>query len=304
MNQSGASNVLKIAGIIVGGFFALFTAIWVFTGIHSVPNDSVAVIEYKPYFFGEGRIDDTPVIGPSIVYTWPSTNVVKMKRVPVTINVHAEDFITSNQVPLDFEIAVTIELAEPKLAPALYRVLGVDSLVAFKTLVLQDVEIRGRKTNTGEFMSFLRDQVRHYNSSVFISATNPDGTPSNGAQNVEKETTAHINTFLRSRNAGIIKIVNIALGRANPPKGVLAEIENTAKEAQQARTQAARLIAAQARKDAETASAEADKAYLKALGLTTPEYIELKRIEVIREVCTKTSCTFINGQVPITIPVK
>lgn len=296
--------VKKVVGWIAGGFIGLFILIWFFTGWHSVSNGEVAVVEYKPYMIGSSGVDETPVFGPTLVYTWPSTSLNKMKSVPTTLTIQVNDMVTSNQVPLHFDIAVTIQLIDQKEAPALYKKMNADPVTAFRTLVLQSVLVGKAEVPTGEFMSYLRDQVRHYNSSVFISATNPDGTPSDGARNVEKSTIEHINGFLKSRGVGMIQIVNIALGRANPPPGVLKEIENTASQAQEAKTQAARLITALTRKDAETASAEADKAYLKALGLTTPEYIELKRIEAIREVCAKNNCTFINGQIPVTVPVK
>lgn len=291
------STFLKVVGIGVVAF-AVIAATIALANMETVDAGYVGVYQDKPYFFGKGGVRNEVVVGPERVYTWPSTTVRVVKIAPQTVTVHAEDFMTADRVPLDFDMAITLRVTDPRLSPSLIRKFGTVSLETFRMLVLQQTE--GSKTS-GELMSYFRDQVRHHHSAVFIAAQNEDGTLSNSAATVEQETRKHINAFLDRSGAGMIQVENIALGRANPPEGVRRTIEATAQQAQEVKTQAERTRAANARENAERATATADMAYVNAMGLSTDQFVELQRLKVWGEVCKTNTCIFAPGNVPIAL---
>lgn len=267
-------------------------------GMTTVEKGELGIYNYKPMFYGKSGIADTVVVGPQRVWAWPTTTIEKPKFTPVSLVIHAEDFMSRDRVPLDFDISVTIHLAETKKAPKMYREFGGDALQTFNLLVLQ-TDAKGKPA--GELMSFLRDQIRHHDSSVFINAQSADGKASDEARDVEKNTIDYVNKFLADNGAEMVKVVNIALGRANPPALVLNEIVKTVAQAQEQKTQRAREAAAKVRKDAEHATAVADQAYINQIGLTPEQWIQLQTLRTIEKVCSgdKNSahgnCMFVNG---------
>lgn len=291
-----------IVGAVIWFVVALFT-------MRSISPSEVAVFEYRPFVFGSSSLDDRPIGGPQRFYMWPSTSMWTLNTAPQTLPAHADDFMSADRVPLDFDIAITIKLADPAKAPAVVRKFSSESVVSvFRLLVLQDAkDQQGKVATRGEFMSYLRDQVRHHSSSVFIAAQNADGTPSDAASQVEKQTRDYINKFLSENGADMIRVENIALGRANPPDGVRRSIEATAQQAQDVKTQGERKRAQDARKDAEIAAAAAERAFMDSVKLTPEQFVELQRIRAIEKVCTGSATCVLNmggGNMPIAIPAR
>lgn len=298
---------LKIAGISISVLAVLVVAGTAVMAIfqETVEPNEVGVFQYRPYLIGTSSVDKHVLMGPDRAYMWPSTKLWRVNVAPQTLTAHAEDFMTRDRVPLDFDLSVTVRVATPASAPDLVQKFGTGPLTVFKTLVMQLGDDPKTKTApTGELMSFLRDQVRHHHSAVFIAAQNENGTASDGAAEVENATRDHINAFLKKNGAGMIQVDNIALGRANPPDGVRKTIEATAQQAQEIKTQQERKRAAEARALAEVAVAAADNAYLKAMNYDLNQYIEIQRIAMYREVCKgNVMCVFSTGQTPLALPV-
>ncbi len=288
----------KIAAASVFGVLLVSWGVIMLMFQKTIESNEVGVFQYRPYLVGSSSIDKQVIEGPNRAYMWPSTTLWNINTAPQTITAHAEDFMTKDRVPLDFDIAITIRVTGPAKAPDLVQKFGSGPITAFRTLVLQEGE-GTKKTPTGEFMSFLRDQVRHHHSAVFIAAQNEDGTLSEQAANVENATREHINAFLNKNSAGMIEVVNIALGRANPPDGVRRTIEATAQQAQEIKTQQERKRAADARALAEVAVAAADNAYLNAMNFSSDQFVQLRKIEMQREVCRTNTCLFSDGQMPL-----
>lgn len=282
----GALVVFSVATLVV----------WLF-GTSSLDKGECAAYSYKPLFAGFSGISNEVAVGPGVSYMMPTTSLEKVKFIPYSMTIHAHDFMAKDRVPLSFDISVTVQLADCKRAPAMLRAFGSGPVTTFKTLVLQD---DGKGNYSGELMSFLRDQVRHHSSSVFINAQTDDGENSDGARDVERNTISHLTAFLKSRGADMVVTTNIALGKANPPEGVKAAIARTAIEAQEQKTQVRRKTAAESRKSAETAVAEADLAYMTALNITADQFIQLKRVELIEKVCGKEAtsphCNIVVGE--------
>jgi regulator of protease activity HflC (stomatin/prohibitin superfamily) len=293
LRGKNVSVITIVSGVFLGiCVFGLVLAATFFT--RSVDAGKVGVVQYKPFFFGKGGIDKKVVMGPDRLYIWPlSTSIWEISLAPVTVTAHAEDFMTSDRIPLDFDIAVTFKVTDNSGAAMLVEKFGAYPVQVFQTLVLQSRTSEG--SSTGELMSHLRDRVRHYHSSEFIAAQKADGTDSDATSSVEKSLREHINAFLAKAGAGMISVENIALGRANPPKGVMDAINATAQNAQEVKTQFERKKAQDARKEAEIASAAADRAYQEELKLPMEAWVELKRFETWAKVCSNGNCTFVNG---------
>ncbi|MBV8342312.1 MAG: hypothetical protein JO173_08010 [Gammaproteobacteria bacterium] len=97
-----------------------------------------------------------------------------------------------------------------------------------------------------------------------------------------------------------VKLVTMTVGRANPPDAVKNQRIETATQEQRVQTEKQVKLAEDQRKAAEEARAAADNAYRQAIGLSPEQYVQLKRIEMERAVCTDAKCTFIenSGAVP------
>jgi regulator of protease activity HflC (stomatin/prohibitin superfamily) len=301
--NTGTSKVLRKVALVACAAIAGLIAFLVLQ-VRTVPEAHAGVWVYKPYIFGKTYVDQTASLGPARNFAWISTEVVALRTSPQSVSVHAEDFMSSDRIPLDFDISITIEMtenAQGENGPKLWARFGQQPLAVFRTLVLQDADAGTAKSNVkGELMSYLRDQVRHHHSQEFISAQKEDGSISNAASDVEKHTVLHINKFLADNSAGMIRVTNIALGRANPPDGVRKAIEETATQAQNVKTQGERQKAETSRKAAEEARAAADQAYLLAMKMDADMFIQLRAIEMQRDVCARqgASCTFFMGGTP------
>jgi regulator of protease activity HflC (stomatin/prohibitin superfamily) len=78
-------------------------------------------------------------------------------------------------------------------------------------------------------------------------------------------------------------IKQVTIGKATPNKEQLEEMNNTAKAVQARQTQDREAEVQMARGKAERERAKADKAYREELGLTIPQFIELRKWEVIEK---------------------
>jgi hypothetical protein len=78
-------------------------------------------------------------------------------------------------------------------------------------------------------------------------------------------------------------IKQVTIGKATPNKEQLEEMNKTAKAVQARQTQDREAEVQMARGKAERERAKADKAYREELGLTIPQFIELRKWEVIEK---------------------
>lgn len=80
-----------------------------------------------------------------------------------------------------------------------------------------------------------------------------------------------------------IKVIDVIVDRAKPNAGVMEEIDRTAIQVQNKRTQVERASAELSRKEAERNKADADKAYMREMNFTSSEYLRFREIEVEKE---------------------
>ena len=75
------------------------------------------------------------------------------------------------------------------------------------------------------------------------------------------------------------ELVKATIGKVMPPQAVIDSTIQTAVQKQNVKTQRERVLAEESREKAETASANADKAYMKALGLNPEQYLQMKQLD-------------------------
>lgn len=220
----------------------------------SVDAGEEAVLIYKPWIFGHGGVDPKPV-ETGLVWTLWSTSVRRVNIKPFNIDEKFDDLITSDNNPVDFNVHMTFQHQKGK-TPILVEKFGKDWY----------------KNNVREP---LRNVTRTYtkNHKMFEMTTNKDVTLE--LQAIMKKTITDL-----MREKGIpTDLILVTVGKVMPPRAVVEATIATAVQKQNVKTQNERVKAEQARTAAEQASAEADRAYMKEMGMSPQEYLEMKRLE-------------------------
>lgn len=242
----------------------LFALGFMMTGCHSVSADAgeEAVLVHKPWFFGHGGVDKTPV-KTGLEWCWWSTDDVTFKITPVKYQERLDDIISNENTPLDFNTIITLQIQEGK-SPILLENYGVDWYIH----------------NIKETYNNL---TRHY-----VSQYSPFDLTSN------REVIAHIDSCVQAQMVKYIAqlsenkefpvtVVNVITGRAIPNDAQLAEMNNTAAQIQAKQTQERRYEMEVAREKAEAQRAASDKAYQREMGLTPEQFIALKAWDIIEQ---------------------
>jgi regulator of protease activity HflC (stomatin/prohibitin superfamily) len=137
------------------------------------------------------------------------------------------------------------------------------------------------------FRTATRDAVKkHGMNEMAIAAT--------AAEEVDALVTSHLLAIIKETGVPV-RILDVSLGRANPPDAILHQRVETAAQEQRINTEKQRKLAEDQRKMAEESRAAADQAYNQRMGLNTEQYVALRAIEMQREVCAKGGCTFLFG---------
>lgn len=229
-----------------------------------------AVLVSKPMFFGHGGVQDTPVTTGRSYTAW-TTDAIYVDVKPVQYNVPFEDLMTKDGIPMHFDAALVLQVTD---SVKLYKNYGTDWY----------------KNNIDTtFRNLVRQAVRkHGMNEVAIDTV--------AIETIDREVNAGLTTYLQK--TGIpVKIVRTTVGKANPPDSVKNQRVETAQEEQRALTQTKVEAAEIARKKAEQARAEADKAYIAQMGLSPEQFVELDRNRTIRDACVGDgkNCTLVVG---------
>jgi regulator of protease activity HflC (stomatin/prohibitin superfamily) len=123
-------------------------------------------------------------------------------------------------------------------------------------------------------------------------------------EEIDDEVTVAMEEYLIDADLPL-NLIQVTVGRANPPDAVKDQRVATATEQQRQLTEQQRKIAEDARLEAERSRAAADNAYRNSLGLSPAQFISLEAINMQRAACTGgTTCTFVlNGSALPTISV-
>jgi regulator of protease activity HflC (stomatin/prohibitin superfamily) len=229
---------------------------------HSVSPDAdeEAVLIYKPWIWGHGGVDMTPVES-GLTWCWASTHYETFKIVPVKHQVDMNDLFSDDNTPLDFHTIIITQIEKGK-SPILLQNYGKDW---FDTNIYN------------YYCNLVRDH---------ISQHSPFDLMSNRAilNEIDAKILKQMQDYvaeLSSEKEFPIKIKQVTIGKATPNAEQLAEMNNTARAVQAKQTQEREAEVQIAREKAERQRAIADKAYREELGLSTQDFITLKWIETI-----------------------
>lgn len=230
------------------------------------------VLVEQPFIFGHGGVDPVPATTGRI-WVVPTTKVVAVDVRPLQFAEHF-DIISAENAPVSFDaflIANVIEGRSPELiakfGPAWYR------------------------NNVKEpFRTFVREEVQKY--ALFQLTTDPT-TRTKLQDAIAKE----VQIKLIEKQNIPIRLNRVVVGSIMPPKGVVEQTTETIVQEQRKLTMVQFQKAEEAREKAERQRGVADRAYRESLGLTAPEFVDLRRIEVQKEIVqhAPTALTVIMG---------
>ena len=218
---------------------------------------------HKPWVFGSGGVDMTPV-ETGLEYTWLSTDYVIVNMLPQAYDEDLDDATSNDNTLLDFNTQIQLQVKD-NMSPVLIKNYGAN----WNSSVIKEV---------------YRNTVRGY-----ISKYGPFDLMSN------REVLDSINLFVKNDIQNYIKVlsskqgelpidvVNVVVGRAIPNERQKAEMDATAAAKQAKRTEESKREMLVAREAAERQRAIADKAYQEELGLPTDQFIQLRAWEIIKE---------------------
>ena len=218
---------------------------------------------HKPWVFGSGGVDMTPV-ETGLQYTWFSTDYVIVNMLPQAYDEDLDDATSNDNTLLDFNTQIQLQVKD-NMSPVLIKNYGAN----WYSSVIKEVyrnTVRGYISKYGPFDLMSNREVLD-SINLFVK---------NDIQNYIK--------LLSSKQGELpIDVVNVVVGRAIPNERQKAEMDATAAATQAKRTEESRRDMLVAREAAERQRAIADKAYQEELGLTTDQFIQLRAWEIIKD---------------------
>jgi len=262
-------------------------------GCGSVSPDAgqEAVLIRKPLIFGHGGVDSTPVkTGRTFVAMTTDAVYVDMK--PQRVDMEFDDLMTASGVPIDFHAVFSYVTVD---SVAMVSKFGGDYII--NTAGGPAVPGWFMRNLDQPFRTAVRDAVKKRDmQAMAITAV--------AAEEVDAEVTSHLEALIKETGVPV-KLIDLSLGRANPPDAIKTQRIETATQEQRIITEQQRKLAEDQRKLAEQSRADADAAYnlrMNAAGGANlpPELsLRLKEIEMKREVCRAANCTFWFGEPPL-----
>ncbi len=230
-----------------------------------------AVLIMNPLIFGHGGVDPEPV-RPGTAIVAPTTSAYDVGMFPFTIDEEFDDIMPKDNNPIDYHAALRLRITN-----------SVELISKFQW--------EWYKNNLQRpFQTMNRQIVRQYSMPELALQQEVVDT-------VEKSLEGEVSIFLKAKGIPVV-VEGITLGRISPNKAIISAYNDTGVQQQQAKTQHQRKLAEDARKEAETSRALADKAYQDTLGLSTSQFIQLQQIKMCGE---KDNCSVFLGAAPTPI---
>ncbi len=271
-------------GIHVGGvILAMGALVGVTSGcaLTAIDAGHEGVLVEKPFFFGHGGVDPVPVkTGRQVVAA--TTQVIDIDVRPVQYSEHF-DIISSENAPVSFDAFMIANVIEGR-SPELISRFGPNWYV----------------NNVKEaFRTAVREEVQRY--PLFQLTTDPTTRTK-----LQEAIAQQVRGTILEKQSIPVRLNRIVVGSILPPKGVLEQTAQTIIQEQRRITMVEFQKAEEAREKAEKQRGIADRAYREALGLTAPEFVDLRRIEVQKEIVqhSPTALTVIMGleRIGINVP--
>lgn len=275
------NQVRQLVGILVAGML-------IFSGnigcaLRAIDAGHEGVFVEKPFFIGHGGVDPTPVKpGRSVVAL--TTEMIQVDLRPTQYSEHF-DIISAENAPVSFD-AFLIGNVLPGNSPELINRFGPNWY----------------RNNVKEaFRTFVREEVQQYQ--LFQLTTDPETRPK-----LQEAIAERVQSDVIDKIGLPINLNRVVIGGIMPPEGVLKQTAETIVQEQRRLTMVEFQKAEEAREKAERQRGLADLAFRESLGLTAPEFIELRRVEVQKDIVTHApeSLTIIMGmeRFGVTLPPK
>jgi len=217
------------------------------------------VLVHKPIFFGHGGVDPVPAPTGRILAAL-TTEVIDVDIRPTQYSEHF-DIISSENAPVSFDaffIANVVEGRSPELIARFGPNWYTNNIKeAFRTIV--------------------REEVQKY---ALFELTTKSATRVKLQDAIDHE----VRTRIIEKQNVPVRLNRVVVGGILPPKGVLEQTAQTIIQEQRRITMVEFQKAEEMREKAERQRGIADRAYRESLGLTAPEFVDLRRIEVQKEI--------------------
>ncbi|MDC8446863.1 MAG: hypothetical protein LV473_00745 [Nitrospira sp.] len=242
-----------VEGVLAVGLLLMGTACVAIEAGHE------GVLVEQPFVFGHGGVDPVPTTTGRI-WVVPTTKAIHVDVRPIQYSEHF-DIISAENAPVSFDAFLIANVVEGR-SPELIAKYGPNWY----------------QNNVKEaFRTFVREEVQKY--PLFQLTTDP--TTRNKLQDaIARE----VQTKLIEKQNIPIRLNRIVVGSIMPPKGVVEQTTETIVQEQRKITMAEFQKAEETREKAEKQRGIADRAYREELGLSATEFVELRRIEVQKEI--------------------
>jgi regulator of protease activity HflC (stomatin/prohibitin superfamily) len=268
-SRFGGQSTGLLGGIAtgVGSFVTLFFILAWFFSVKVGPGEEAVLVD-KPLVWGHGGVRSEPV-KTGRTYIWPTTDSIPVEMRPQQFSEKFADLMSRDGVPLDFDAALRTQV--------------LDSVALIEKFGEQWYE----NNVAVEFRNRVRQSVRKY-------GMNETAIDTAAVEKIDVEVSEALDSYLKS--AGIpVKLIQVTVGKANPPDMIKTQRIETAREEQRKLTEDQRKKAEDARLEAETSRAAADNAYRTSMDLSPEQFVTMEAIKAQREVCKDGNCTFVIG---------
>lgn len=237
------------------------------TSVEVGPGEE-AVLIMKPILFGHGGVDPTPVkSGRQFVALTTDYYIVDMK--PLQMEQVFDDMMSSDGVPLDFHAVLRVQVTDSVL------------------LVSKFGDSWYEKNLMAEFGSAVRQAVKKH-------GMNETAIQTSAVEEIDAEVMQVLTNKIKEKNIPVV-LLDVTVGKANPPDSIKNQRIATAAEQQRVITETQRKLAEDARLQAEMSRAAADNAYREAMKLSPEQYLKLEEIKMFSTTCAGGKCTFFVG---------
>ncbi len=251
----------------------LFLAVLMLAGCSKidVQPGHEAVLIANPLIFGHGGVYPDPV-RPGTEIVALTTSAYDVGMYPFTVDEEFDDIMPKDNNPIDYHAAVRLRITD-------------------SVLLVSKFQYEWYKNNVQRpFQTMNRQIVRQYSMPELALEQSV-------VDSVEKTLEQQVSAFLKDKGIPVV-VEGITLGRISPNKAIISAYNETGVQQQQAKTQAQRKLAEDARKAAEVSRGLADKAYQDSLGLTTSQFIQLQEIKMCGD---KDNCSVFLGTAPVPV---
>jgi len=266
MNKKWLAVPILGVVIVIGLLFFIF-------GITAVKPDAgyEAVLIHKPMIFGHGGVDNNPIKTGRTYVTW-TTDALYVDMKPLQYTLHLEDLMSADGVPLDFDAIIRLKVT--------------NSVILMEKFGPNWYENNMR----AEFSNRIRQAVRKH-------GMNETAIDTKAIEDIDREVSEAVIKYIFDAQLPL-KLVDITVGKANPPDSIKSQRIETATQQQRVLTEQQRKLAEDSRKNAELSRATADNAYREAMQLSPEQFLRLETIRMQEKVCAgdnKGNCTFVIG---------